>query len=173
MLKLAPAGVGEYQKIAELYERAFPAEERRPLEPLFADCSGCASVLSACSDGFFCGFLCTLQWEDLLHIIYFAVEEDLRGKGLGSEILRQLHAENPGMRVLVDIEEPTPSSENYAQRLKRKSFYLRGGYEENEIHYCWRGVDYTILSYGGAVTNEEFDAFWDALTAAMPKLREY
>lgn len=173
MLKLAPAGVGEYQKIAELYERAFPAEERRPLEPLFADCSGCASVLSACSDGFFCGFLCTLQWEDLLHIIYFAVEEDLRGKGLGSEILRQLHAENPGMRVLVDIEEPTPSSENYAQRLKRKSFYLRGGYEENEIHYCWRGVDYTILSYGGAVTNEEFDAFWDAVTAAMPKLREY
>lgn len=173
MLKLAPAGVGEYQKIAELYERAFPPEERRPLETFFTDSSGCASLLSSFLDDSFCGFVCALRWQDLLHIIYFSVEEDLRGKGLGSEILRQLHAENPGMRILVDIEEPTPSSENYAQRLKRKLFYLRNGYGETEIHYRWRTVDYTILSHGGPVTNEELDAFWDALTAAMPRLREY
>lgn len=172
-MNLAPAGAGEYRKIAGLYERAFPPEERRPLETFFTDSSGCASLLSSFLDDSFCGFVCALRWQDLLHIIYFAVEETLRGKGIGSEILRQLHNENPGMRVLVDIEEPTPSSENYAQRLKRKSFYLRGGYEENEIHYCWRGVDYTILSHGGPVTNEELDAFWDALTAAMPRLKEY
>lgn len=173
MLSLRPVGEGERQKLTELYQCAFPAEERRPLEPFFADRSGCAKISSAFSDDSFCGFLCTLRWKDLLHIIYFAVEENLRGKGLGSEILQMFHRENPGVRILVDIEDPLPSSENVAQRLRRKSFYLRNGYRENEIHYRWRTVDYTILSYGGPVTNEEFDAFWDAIIAAMPSLQEH
>ena len=79
----------------------------------------------------------------MVHIIYFAVEEALRGRGLGSRILEEMRRANPGKRLLVDIEEPFGAAPNNAQRLRRRDFYLRCGYRETAVRYPWRGVDYT------------------------------
>lgn len=173
MLKLIPASQTDIPMIRSLYTRAFPANERRPLGPLLDDTTGHSQVLSAyCEDGF-CGFVCILEWADIVHIIYFAVEENLRGRGLGSEILRAVHQAGPQKRVIVDIEEPDSSAPNHEQRIKRKAFYLHNGYRETDIRYRWLGTDYVILSHGGNMTEEEFGRFWDALAAAMPGSEDY
>lgn len=173
MLKLIPATQNDIPMICSLYERAFPANERRPLGPLLTDTTGHSKVLSAyCGDGF-CGFVCILEWADIVHIIYFAVEENLRGHGLGSEILQAVHHDNPHKRVIVDIEEPDSSVPNNKERIRRKAFYLHNGYAETGIRYNWLRTDYVILSHGGNMTDEEFGQFWDALSVAMPGSEDY
>lgn len=109
----------------------------------------------------------------MVHIIYFAVEEAMRGRGVGTRILEEMRRANPGKRLLVDIEEPSEAAANNAQRIQRKAFYLRCGYQETAVRYPWRGEDYVILSLGGGVTDEEFDCFWEALEAEMPVFGTY
>lgn len=173
MLELKPPTAAEREAIAALYVRAFPANERRPLEPLMESHGGHAAMLAAREDGAFCGFVSLLLWQDIAHIIYFAVEEEKRGNGLGGRILDTVQALYPGCRVIVDIEEPEEKAANNPQRIRRKAFYLRNGYAETNIHYDWRGTDYAILSRGGSITDEEFGQFWDELAKLEPVLRSY
>lgn len=160
-------GTPEAARLQALYVRAFPPNERRPLEPLMADQTGHAQVLAAMEEGQFRGFVCSLIQDELLHIIYFAVEEDQRGRGLGSRILSAVREEAPGMRILVDIEVPDPAAENNAQRVKRLDFYLRNGYAETPVRYSWQGENYVILAQGGSLTPEEFHRFWNHLSRSL------
>ena len=69
MLELKPPTAAEREAIAALYVRAFPANERRPLEPLMEPHGGHAAMLAAWEDGAFCGFASLLLWQDIAHII--------------------------------------------------------------------------------------------------------
>ena len=106
------------------------------------------------------GFACLLTIGDLTHIIYFAMDERLRGQGYGSVALAALHALKPQNRIIADIEQELPEAANNEQRRKRKSFYLRNGYVESGVELNWRKEAYEILVYGGTLTPKEFKAFW-------------
>ena len=142
-----------------LYGRAFPINEQRDFADMLNDPSGICDLVAIEENGAFIGFACTLNCIGIAHIIYFAIEEPLRGRGLGSEVLRLLHLHYAPQRVIVDIEQcgDYPDNEN---RLSRKNFYLRAGYRENPVTYRWQEEDYEVLSYGGSITREEFSAFW-------------
>ncbi|MBR6425705.1 MAG: GNAT family N-acetyltransferase [Oscillospiraceae bacterium] len=167
MLNIRQVRAEELDQLQALYEAAFPENERRPLDSLLQDTSGCAKVLSVLQEQTFVGMVVTLAWKDLLHIIYFAVEESLRDQGLGSEILHSLRDAYPDMRILVDVEQPEPEAENYAQRLRRVAFYLRNGYSQTQVRYNWEDCDYCIYAQGGDVTEEEFWGFWRSVGKAM------
>ena len=47
----------------------------------------------------------------------------------------------------------------------RKKFYLRAGYEETPVKYEWRQENYEILSFGGQISEAEYDGFWENLHA--------
>ena len=174
MLKLIPVlDTQDLPAVLELYERAFPENERSPLDPMLEDDTGSAEILSAHTEVGYCGFICILQCNDIVHIIYFAVEEQFRGQGMGTQILEQIVQEYPGKRVIVDIEMPEEGVENNAQRIRRKAFYLRCGFLENDFSYNWRETNYTVLSKGGNLSHEEFRNFWKSLTTIMPQARIY
>ena len=156
-----------------LYERSFPTNERRPLEPLLNDRTGHAAVLSVVRKGAFGGFLCLLMAGDLIHIIYFAVPEELRGRGIGSEALAEVRLLNPGKRIIVDVEQAREGASNAEQRRRRRDFYLRNGYAETPVRYTWRDEDYVILCAGGSLTGKEFGGFWRALAREMPEASAY
>lgn len=172
-LRVVHVNSKELPQLLALYERAFPVNERKPLDSLLQDETGHGKIQAAYAEGVFAGFICLLEVNDMVHIIYFAVEETMRGAGIGSQILQELARENPKKRIIADIEEPEPGADNHLQRITRKKFYLRNGYIENNIHYNWRGTNYTILSIGGAVTEAEFDQFWDDLVKEMPESENY
>ena len=163
MLNLSAVESQELPELLALYERAFPENERSSLEPMLEDCTGSAEILSGHLQDEFCGFVCLLKCGDLVHIIYFAVKESLRGQGTGTKILDLVQQRYPGKRIIVDN----------AQRISRKAFYLRCGYQENHFEYNWRETDYTVLSHGGSVTHEEFRMFWKHLTQIMPHAKIY
>lgn len=152
-------------EIKRLYIDSFPQNERRNFDSLMTMGDGKSEIIALYDGDIFCGFVSLLNGNVISHIIYFAIEEELRGNGYGSESLKAIHEYQSGRRVIVDIERETETAPNNEQRRRRKQFYLRNGYEETEIKYNWRNEDYEILSFGGNVTEEEFDAFWEEFKA--------
>ena len=148
-------------QISALYERAFPINERRPLEDLFTVFGDRHEMLVFLHEGRFAGFVSLLTWQDLTHILYFSIEDHLRGQGLGSEALRLIRDHRPSARILADLEDEIPGAANNDQRLRRMAFYHRGGYAPCSVRYRWRGENYVIYVSGGDLSEEEFEAFWD------------
>lgn len=163
----------ELIQIEEIYRRAFPANERKPLSPLLQDASGCSEIISFYDNALFCGFACLLTQKDLTHIIYFAIDDHLRGKGYGCAALTAMHEMKPNNRVIVDIEVEHIHALNNEQRRKRKAFYLRNGYIESGVEYNWQEESYEILVYGGTISKKEFFSFWKNVAFKNMKLSNY
>ena len=157
-LKRVAAGDAELPALTALMERAFPANERMPVETLLSRRG--SEMLAILEDGAFRGFLSLLTRGDICHILFFAMEEDCRGRGLGTRVLARVREQKPGLRLIADLEAPGSGEANAAQRLSRWRFYERCGYQRTEVTYRWRGESYVIVSNGGGVTGEEFDQFW-------------
>lgn len=152
-------------EIKRLYKDSFPQNERRNFDNLMTMGNGKSEIIALYDGDIFCGFVSLLNGNVISHIIYFAIEEELRGHGYGSDALKVIHEYQSGRRVIVDIEQETETAPNNEQRRRRKQFYFRNGYAETEIKYNWRNEDYEILSFGGNVTEEEFEAFWEEFEA--------
>lgn len=65
---------------------AFPKNERRPFDFVLNLCLNSRNFewLAFYNDGEFCGLAVLINYLDICHIIYFAVKEDMRNRGLGS-----------------------------------------------------------------------------------------
>ena len=144
-----------------LYEASFPANERRPLEELVSGFRGKGELLAALEGGRFVGMISLLSVEDITHILYFAVREELRNRGYGSRILALIRERYPCQRIIADLERPEEGAPNGEQRERRVAFYRNNGYVFTEVAYRWEGEDYCIMSSGGNVSREEFRRFWE------------
>ena len=97
--------------LRRLYHTAFPKEEQMPwwilrLTSLRRDMG---------VEGFYegdrlRGFTHSVATEDVLFLLFFAVNDDCRGQGWGSEILTKLKAENPGRTVVLNVELLDPEA---------------------------------------------------------------
>ena len=146
--------------VMALMVRAFPKNERLPAAFLFDPGDGSRDFLAIHEGDTLCGFISLLSWQDITPIMFFAVAEDMRSRGVGTQALRMLRTQKPGARIIADVEAEDPAAPNHAQRHRRRQFYLRCGYTPTRIHYRWRGERWDILSSGGDVTEAEFRAFW-------------
>lgn len=156
--------------IHALYRKAFPRRERSPFHEVLSE----SGEFIAFYDGdLFCGFASLLTYGDLTHILYFAIDCNLRDHGYGSAALHTVRERLPGKRLLVDIEAENPDAANETQRVKRKHFYHENGYVESGIHYVWQGEKYEILVNGGTVSSAEFEDFWRHFRLEGPAPREY
>ncbi|MBS6196276.1 MAG: GNAT family N-acetyltransferase [Clostridiales bacterium] len=163
----------EIGMINELYISAFPNKERRPLMPLLQDHTGHGEVLAFWDENTFCGFACLLNCGEISHIIYFAIEEELRGKGYGTAVLSAIAERKAGKRIIVDIEAENKQGVDYSKRHKRKRFYLHNGFLETNVAYEWRNESYEILSRGGFLSMEEFKNFWNQIYSSSECLQIY
>lgn len=160
-MKLIGNSPEELKKVKALYYGAFPKNERRSFPELVENRFGGTEVYCFYDDETFVGMACLLDTDNISHIIYLAVDESLRGHGYGSKALELLHGSKAGKKVIVDIEVPDEAAENSEQRKIRKKFYLRAGYEETPVKYEWRHERYEILSFGGQISEAEYDCFWE------------
>lgn len=159
-LKSIDRDAPELPALTALMERAFPANERMPMDVLLSREGG--DMLAILEDGAFRGFISLLTRGDICHILFFAMAEDSRGRGLGTKALALVRARKPGLRIIADLEAPDGAAPNAEQRRSRRRFYERCGYEDTGVSYRWRGERYMIVSNGGDVTEAEFDRFWSA-----------
>ena len=157
----------DFQKVKNLYRTAFPKEERVPIKNLLDTTQ--SELLAYYDRQTFCGFCSLLSLGDITHILFFAISKSLRGKGYGSAILNQISKTHADQRIILDIEAVDPKAPNYAQRVRRKAFYLKNGYREADIRYRWHNVSYEILVKNGTICRREWAAFWDYFDKAGQK----
>ena len=150
-----------------LYETAFPKEEQIPWDDLVRLISEMHLDFTAYYDGEeFIGFTIVYPRPSFNWYWHFAVKEELRGKGLGQQILNQLIKKYKGQSCVLDMESPRQECPNKEQRLRRQAFYLRNGFRDTNVYRCWDDLEMTIMMMGsGTFTLQD----WDEIVGELRK----
>lgn len=149
----------KYKKqIKQLYNSAFPRNERAPLSFLFHRTGNGRDSFYAVEDNEeFVGLVYTIGIEKLVYVFFLAVVEDKRGNGYGSRILQIVKNLYPDCVITLAIEDTSDScAENFEQRIKRLKFYESNGFKQLHIKINEVGVDYELLGTENTVTQADF-----------------
>lgn len=148
--------------VKRLYLSAFPREERPPFFLLLRGLRRQGGeLLLAKEQGRFLGFAYLVGTETLGYLFYFAIQENCRGLGYGSEVLRLLKEKYRGKRLFLARETLDSTVNNYAQRLRRHNFYLRNGFVDLPCQIQEGAVVFDVMGIGGEVSAQEYAALMD------------
>lgn len=144
--------------IIALYEGAFPEEERMPYPMMIAFTLRRGMDMKLYYHrGRLCAMTYVCTYGHLSYLFYLAVDETLRGKGLGTKLLGQIRRDYPDNNIILEIERLDPSAENNGERIRRKEFYKRNGFTECGRCVSYGGVDYEVLSSTGTLDTAELN----------------
>ncbi|MBE6851026.1 MAG: GNAT family N-acetyltransferase [Ruminococcus sp.] len=167
-MELKIASQEQLKFIKKLYLSAFPPEERKPFALILRQrAKGLLQVFTAMDEGEPVGFAITAVSDSLILLDYLAVSDVFRNRGYGSEILKALAVYYHNTPMFLEIETPDAHAPNQAERLARKSFYLRNGYYETGISVLLWGVKMEILSTSKQLTYEECDSIYSRIYGIM------
>ena len=143
------SGNADDPELRRLYETAFPVEEQIPYDDIIYLLDAMDIDYTAYYEGdMLVGFTMVLCMPKYNWGWYFAVREELRGKGVGQGILTAvLDKYRDGRPFIMDIESPyQPDAPNPEQRKRRHEFYLRNGMKDTMTSRTWDGITFTILT---------------------------
>lgn len=160
------------KSIEALYLRAFPEIERKPfMEMLQKQEEGTMELLSVEDDeNAFLGLAILAYDKDIALLDYFAVSDEIRGRGIGSGAIQALLERFREQRLILEIESTKKDCPDLAMRIRRKAFYLRNGLHTMDFDVNLFGVEMEILSNARQLT---FDEYIDVYkNACHPKYAE-
>lgn len=158
------------RKVKALYTAAFPKEERVPWWLLRLQSYRRGIDLTAWMDGdVFCGFTASVTVEGLHFVLFFAIDENLRGKGYGSAILTAIKEEYK--TVALNVEPLIESAPNYGQRQQRFEFYRKNGFVDTGYHVWEVGGKFRVLSTAAELDVPIFQKVFLKLTFGRWKVR--
>ena len=116
--RITAANVNE--QIQQLYQTAFPENEQIPWDDLVRLIGEMHLDFTAYyQNNALIGFTIVYPRPSFNWYWYFAVKEELRGNGLGQQILNQLIKKYKGQSCVLDMESPRQECDNKEQRLRR------------------------------------------------------
>ena len=146
-----------YKNVKKLYHTAFPADERVPFWFLMTKSKKeNIEFYSIYEKDKWIGFVYLIGYQDIIYIFYLAVSENERGSGYGSEILKKITTKYKNKRIILLIEPVDKRAENYKERLNRKAFYKKNGFQDLDYLVTEKNVIYSALGYGNRVSNKEY-----------------
>lgn len=150
-------------KIKDLYEQAFPAEERKDFSLIIKKQEqGVLENLMILGDqDEFAGLAITISYDDMTLLDYFAIAPEYRGAGNGTKALALLKERYKGKKFILEIENPNIEAENKEQRIRRKVFYKRNGM--NYIPFLVRiaGVEMEVLTVLPGLKYEQYSKIYE------------
>ncbi len=142
----------DLENIKHLYQTAFPDDERAPFGLLMKRAARRNVNFFSCRDGDkWVGLIYIVNYRDDSYVFYFAVDDEQRGKGYGTKILKAAQKKYRGRRLFLAIEEVDRRYKNYEQRVKRRSFYENAGFSCTGQKIKEADVIYDVMSVGGRV----------------------
>lgn len=147
------------EQIKHLYETAFPENEQIPWKDLVGLISTMKLDFTAYyQDENLIGFTIVYPRKQFNWFWYFAVKPELRGAGLGQQILSKLIEKYKDSSNILDMESPEQECDNLAQRKRRHDFYLRNGFRDTGVCKTFGDVTMTIMMNGeGTFTMQDYD----------------
>ena len=153
--------------------RDFPADEVKPFETIEGLVAGgvyhCFLFSDESDTPMAYAYTMTAGTYTLLD--YLAVEPDMRGKGIGSQVLPILTESliPNGNIMLIEAENPACALnlDDRSIRLKRVRFYKSAGMHMTEVLSTAFGVEYRILTGGASCTDRQAAEGLEAVYRAM------
>ncbi len=152
------ATVSDFEKIFNIMQDSFPSDEYRYKDEQKAlfDLDEYAVYVEKDCDKII-AFLAIWEFNDFIFLEHFAVQKQIRGKGIGSKMLNDL-SKIYFKPICLEVELPTTE-----QARKRIEFYKRNGYFYNEYEYYQPPISLgknplslRITSYKKQLSFEEF-----------------
>ena len=149
----------------ELYETSFPhyerwgkeAFDRASLDERFH------TKLLVNDSGDLMALVYYWTYGEFLYVEFLAVNHSMRGQNIGSEIIGKLIEENPGRRILLEIDPPIDGISIRRLHFYERLGFLANGYEH--IHPSYVSGDevhphlLVVMTHGGTITSNEFMGF--------------
>ena len=158
----------DWKTVRQLYGSSFPADEKVPFfflkrkvmknKRLPITVQPSAECLVAKDRDKTVGFVYTVCYEDLAYLLYLAVAKKDRGEGYGSRILSCMKERYAGKRIFLARERLEEQCNNMKQRVKRRHFYLKNGFEDLPCLIQEGPVVYDVMGTGGPVSASDYDA---------------
>ena len=168
------SGNADNEELRRLYETAFPEQEQIPYDDLIELLDKMDIDYTAYyDDDVLVGLTMVLRLPRYNWAWYFAVRDDLRGRGYGqgilSMVLEKYRNDHP---FIMDIESPyQPDAPNPEQRRRRHAFYVRNGFKDTPTSRTWDGLTFTILTHSDEpFTQQDYDDIIAALRAVWEKM---
>lgn len=144
-------------RAGKLYRASFEEWERIPFFALRArSASKEVDMLAFCENGEFCGFACLTLNDKAAYIQYLAVEESMRGRGLGGEMLDALVNHYESKSVALDIHAVRPGTDGSKLRAHHRKLYTEHEYKASGYGYRDGGVVYEILVHGEKLERTDY-----------------
>ena len=151
----------EIPAIFALYRSAFPREERKPFSRILKTArAGKADLWTVRTGGRFAGFAATVNSEELILLDYYAVQANLRGRGVGREALKALMEVYLDRGFFVEIESTFEDAPNGRERERRKKFYVNCGMEPMGTEADVFGVRMELLGVRCFLDFEGYRSFY-------------
>lgn len=148
----------DYNSILEIYKNSFPKVEQFPvwLLRIMSHLKGVNSIAFYDRNNL-CGFSYFLVNEKTVFILFLAVNNQIRLKGYGSQIISWIKENYPNREIFLDAEKPDENTENNSQRVKRIEFYKRNGIFDTNHSFSYDGVTYEILCTNKNFSEEDYN----------------
>ena len=146
------------QYAQQLYQQAFPAEDRFPFWGLRLFSLRPAIRFDAIVNSHHqpIGLVYLIHGEGLLFVLYFAIDASCRSQGYGSRIIAELERQYPSDTIVLDIRTPDANAADAQQRQKRLDFYLRNGFHIAPFEWVEAAECYTVLYKGSSFNPQSF-----------------
>ena len=151
LMNIADEGAQYKWQLYDLYDKAFPEQEKKPLqvmEQLAAD--GKMEMLALVDEDEFAGLAINLIDEEQNRALldYY-----------GSKGLEVLLERFKNYKYIFEIETQDEKAENAEERKRRKAFYLRNGLKETGLFVNVYDTDFELLTPDGELTFWEYVDF--------------
>lgn len=148
----------QIKMIKELYQSAFPLNERKPFSLILKKCkTGQMKILAIETEaGDFAGEAILILYQNIVLLDYFAIVPEYRNQGAGSQALQLLRQRYNGKKLILEIENTQISAPDQQTRIKRKQFYLRNGMTPLKDTVKLFGVEMELMTFSCEIEFEEY-----------------
>ncbi len=138
--------MAEYSSIRHLMKSAFPQNEQLPMWLLrLLSARKNINFRAFFDEEQFCGILYTAENSKYMFVLYLAVNDKIRSKGYGSQILQWLK-QNTSKTIVLNVEAADSNAVNSKQREKRIEFYQKNGIVDTGYSFIDKDEKYSVLS---------------------------
>ena len=170
MLETRPVKKGspDVSKVENLIHSLFPESERMPMVFLLSRAEkNFVDFLAFYDKDEFVGFAYLITNSGLTFIQYIAIDSTVQSKGYGSMILSQIKVQYPNNRLVLNLQVLDEHAEDSEQRIRRRAFYAKNGYEDASIITTVHGNTLDTLIWGGTTTIEELQVLLKKFTGFL------
>lgn len=148
-LKILNADSPDVQVFGTMNEEAFPDNERMSMSEIFEFVGATnTDFIGIYDESIPIGYIVLLKNDRCGYVFFYAIGKEYRSKGYGGAALKELFKKYSDLQIILDFEQVDEAAANNEQRIRRKNFYLRNGFNETGRYTLLKDERFEVVCNG-------------------------